>query len=496
MPRFIAIKRSQRRRRMKRIKFAAVAAVILAAVVTGCFGQAGAKPNIIYILADDLGYGDFGFNGQKIIKTPCIDRMREEGMNFIQHYAGSTVCAPSRSCLMTGQHTGHTTVRGNGGPGLSAEDITVAEVLKKAGYVTGCIGKWGLGEAGTEGMPTRQGFDFYFGYLNQGRAHHYYPEYLWRNEQKEFYPDNPVKRTHYSHDLFTKEALSFIRKHQSGPFFLYLAYTLSHVDLDVPEDSLAQYLGKLGPEKPYGDPSKGKVPTAKGYIPCATPHATFAAMTSRLDRDVGRILDLLKELKIEKNTLVIFTSDNGPTSAGGADPDFFNSNGDFRGIKRDLYEGGIRIPFIAWWPGTIKPNSTCNHVSAFWDFLPTCAELAGVKAPADIDGISYLPSLLGQPGRQQKHDCLYWEFYEKGGKMAIRQGKWKAVRLNVSKNRYAPLELYDLEKDPGETVNLASKYPEKVKELAKLMESVRTDSPHYSFARKKGGGKRKGKKKK
>jgi arylsulfatase A-like enzyme len=467
---------------------------VMAACVTVCFGKVGTKPNIIYILADDLGYADFGFNGQKIMKTPRIDQMRREGMNFTQHYSGSTVCAPTRSVLMTGQHTGHTTMRGNGGPGLSIEDVTVAMLMKRAGYATGAMGKWGIGEDGSDGMPHKKGFDLFFGFLNQGKAHHYYPEYLYRNDQKEMYPDNPVKRTHYAHDLFTDEALKFIKQNKDRPFFLYRPYPLSHVDLDVPDDSIAPYLGKIGPETPYKNPADGKVPT-KGYIPCATPHATFAGMTSRLDRDVGRILDLLKQLKIADNTLVIFTSDNGPTSAGGADPDFFNGNGDFRGIKRDLYEGGIRMPFVAWWPGTIKANSTCDHISAFWDFLPTCAELAGVKAPKNIDGLSYLPSLLGQPKKQKQHDYLYWEFYEKGGKMAIRQGKWKAVRLNVSKDRHGTLELYDLDKDPCETNDLASKNSEKVKELAKLMESARTDSPHYSFEKKKGG-KKKGRKKK
>lgn len=480
--------------KVKKIKLVVLVAAVAACAVVS-FGKAGTKPNIIYIMADDCGYADFGFNGQKIMKTPRIDQMRKEGMSFTAHYSGSTVCAPTRSCLMTGQHTGHTSMRGNGGPGLSTDDVTVAMLMKQAGYATGAMGKWGVGEDGSDGMPHKKGFDLFLGFLNQTRAHHYYPEYLWRNDKQEFYPDNPVKRTHYAHDLFTDEAMKFIKQNKDKPFFLYVPYTLSHVDLDVPDDSMKPYLGKIGPEKPYGDPSKGKVP-GKGYIPCATPHATFAGMTSRLDRDVGRILDLLKQLGIADNTLVIFTSDNGPTSAGGADPDFFDGNGDFRGIKRDLYEGGIRMPFVAWWPGVIQPNSTCEHVSAFWDFMPTCAELAGVKTPKQSDGISYLPSLLGQSKKQKKHDYLYWEFYEKGGKMAIRQGKWKAVRLNVGKDRHGPLELYDLDKDPSETTDLAKQHPEKVSELAALMESARTESPHYKFKSAGGnGGKKKGKKK-
>jgi arylsulfatase A len=477
---------------MNRSFFAKQVLVGVVAVSLAAWAAAGKKPNVIFILADDLGYADFGFNGQTIMKTPRIDRMRAEGMALTQHYSGSTVCAPSRSCLMTGQHTGHTTVRGNSRSGLKADDLTVAELMKSAGYVTGAMGKWGLGEANSPGAAHKKGFDLFYGYLNQVNAHHYYPEYLWRNGKKELFPGNPSKRTHYSHDLFAEEALKFIDQNQDRPFFLYLPFTLSHVDLDVPDDSIEPYLVKLGREKAYGNPAKGKVPT-KGYIPCATPHATFAGMTSRLDRDVGRILDRLQALGIAENTLVIFTSDNGPTSAGGADPEFFNGNGDFRGIKRDLYEGGIRMPFVAWWPGTITPNSTSDHVSAFWDLLSTCAELSGVEPPDSTDGISFLPSLLQQPERQQQHEYLYWEFYEKGGKQAIRKESWKAVRLNVGRNRFGPVELYNLEQDPTETIDLARQYPKKAGELATLMETARTDSPQYAF--KGTAKKKKGKKK-
>ena len=432
------------------------------------------KPNIIFILADDLGYADVGFNGQKYMKTPHIDKMRAEGMSFTQHYSGSTVCAPSRSCLMTGQHTGKTRVRGNGPGHLLPEDITVASMLKEAGYKTGCIGKWGLGTYSDEGAPDKKGFDHFFGYIDQRRAHHYYQDYMWRNGEKELYPDNPKKRNKYAHDLFTQDALNFIEENKEGPFFLYLAYTIPHVDLDVPEDSIKPFLHL--PEK---GPYKGN-----HYISCEKPRATFAGMVARLDDHVGLLLKKLKDLNIDKNTLVIFTSDNGPTPAGGADPEFFNGNGDFKGIKRDLYEGGIRVPFVAWWPGKIKGNSTSEHISAFWDLMPTCAEIAGVKVPKQSDGISYLPSLLGKENSQESHEYLYWEFYEQGGKQAIRQGKWKGVRLNLSKNINAKMELYDLEADPGETTNLAAKYPERVKELMTLISEAHTDSKLYSFTRK------------
>lgn len=432
------------------------------------------KPNIIYILADDLGYADVGFNGQKHMKTPNIDKMRSEGMSFTQHYSGSTVCAPSRSCLMTGQHTGRTRVRGNGPGHLLKEDVTVAEVLQKAGYKTACIGKWGLGTYEDAGAPDKKGFDHFFGYIDQRRAHHYYQDYMWRNGKKEMYPDNPKKRNKYSHDLFTDDAMSFIEKNKANPFFLYLAYTIPHVDLDVPQDSIKPFLHL--PEK---GPYKGG-----HYISCEKPRATFAGMVARLDDHVGKILNQLKELGIDKNTLVIFTSDNGPTSAGGADPDFFNGNGDFKGIKRDLYEGGVRIPFVAHWPGKIAANSTTDHISAFWDFMATCSEIAGVDVPSQSTGVSYLPTLLGENSEQKKSPYLYWEFYEKGGKQAIRKGKWKGVRLNLLKNIDAPMELYDLDTDPGETKNIASQYPEVVKALLADINNARVESQLYSFKKK------------
>ncbi|MCM8528915.1 MAG: arylsulfatase, partial [Lentisphaeraceae bacterium] len=362
------------------------------------------------------------------------------------------------------------------GPGhLLKEDVTVAEVLQKAGYKTACIGKWGLGTYNDAGAPDKKGFDHFFGYIDQGRAHHYYQDYLWRDGKKEMYPNNRKERTKYSHDLFTEDAMNFIESNKSNPFFLYLAYTIPHVDLDVPEESIKPYLHL--PEK---GPYKGG-----HYISCEKPRATFAGMVSRLDDHVGKILAQLKELGIDENTLVIFTSDNGPTPAGGADPDFFNGNGDFRGIKRDLYEGGVRVPFVARWPGKVAKNSTSEHISAFWDFMATASDLAGVEIPSQSTGVSYLPSLLGKTAEQKKAPFLYWEFYEKGGKQAIRKGKWKGVRLNLSKNINAPMELYDLEKDPGETKNIASKYPEVVQVLMKDMAAARTESSLYSFKKTK-----------
>jgi arylsulfatase A-like enzyme len=430
------------------------------------------KPNVIYILADDAGIADFSCYGGTKINTPFVDQLAKEGMKFTQHYSGSTVCAPSRSCLMTGQHTSHTTVRGNKRIPLTAEDVTVAQIMKKAGYITACIGKWGLGENESTGQPNKKGFNFFYGYLNQDRAHRYYPDYLWRNDQKEYFPNNSTQRTHYCHDLFTQEALDFIKQNKEKPFFLYLPYTIPHVDLDVPEDSMKPYYGKLGKETPF----KGN-----GYRGHPTPRACFAGMVSRMDRDIGRIIDLIKKLDLEKDTLIMFSSDNGATRAGGADPAFFKGNGRYRGIKRDLYEGGIRAPLIARWPGKIKAGSTTDHISAFWDILPTLADLTEQPVPNNIDGISMLPTLLGQSEKQQQHTYLYWEFYERGGRQAIRKGDWKAVRYNVNRNPNGKLELYNLKEDVSEKMNVAEKYPNVVNELNRLMKEARTESEYFKF---------------
>lgn len=425
------------------------------------------KPNIIYILADDLGIGDVGCYGQRLLKTPRIDQLATEGLRFTQHYSGAAMCAPTRSCLMTGQHTGHTRVRKNGHGPLLPEDLTIAEVLKSAGYQTAAIGKWGVGEAGTTGVPWLQGFDLFFGYLNQTNAHHHYPPFLWRNDQKVLYPDNSEKRTHYSHDEFTREALQFIREHRDTPFFLYVPFTLVHVDLDVPEDDLKPWIGKIEETEPYGTPG------GQHYIHQQMPHAAFAGMVSRLDRSVGRLVDLVDELGLADDTLIIFSSDNGPTSAGGADPKFFDGNGPYRGIKFELYDGGIRCPMIARWPGKVAKHTETDHISAHWDLLPMAAELAGVDVPAGIDGISFLPTLLGR-GKQKQHDHLYWETDGKSGWQAIRKGNWKAHLQHVGDPARTKFELYDLSSDIAEEHDVSAAHPAITREMRQLLTSART----------------------
>ncbi|HMB27232.1 MAG TPA: arylsulfatase [Blastocatellia bacterium] len=429
--------------------------------------SAQTRPNIIFIQADDLGYGDLSCYGQRKFKTPNVDRLAAEGLRFTQYYAGSTVCAPSRSALMTGQHTGHTRIRGNARYPLLPEDVTVAEVLKAtpgAGYKTALIGKWGLGEAGTTGVPNRQGFDYFFGYLNQRHAHNYYPTFLWRDEERiklhNVVPDedeegsgNSTNRVDYSHDLMAEEALKFIERSGGGPFFLYLAFTIPHANNEAKNKGMeVPDLGEFASED-WPDQEKAK-----------------AAMITRMDRDVGRLMASLKKLGIDDNTLVFFTSDNGPHREGGADPDFFDSNGPLRGIKRDLYEGGIRVPMIARWPKRIKAGAKSDQVWAHWDLLPTAAEIAGVKPPANIDGISMLNALLGR--RQRNHEFLYWEFHERGFSQAARMGDWKAVR----KSPGSPLELYDLKNDLGEQNDVAVKHPEVVKKIEDYLKTARTES--------------------
>lgn len=453
---------------------------IASSVLAGCRSQRRGEtpafaepPNVIFILADDLGYGDLGCYGQQIIQTPNLDRMAKEGMIFTNHYAGSTVCAPSRCCLMTGLHTGHAYIRGNDRIPLRPEDVTVAELMKQAGYATGIIGKWGLGEPDTTGIPNRKGFDYWFGYLNQQHAHNYYPDYLWRNEEKvplanEVEPVGAAggvatKRVQYSHDLFASEALAFLDRNRRRPFFLYLALTIPHANNESKPDGME--VPSYGPyaNRDWLNPQKG-----------------HAAMITRMDRDIGRLFQRLKALSLDEKTLVLFSSDNGPHQEGGADPAFFDSSGDLRGIKRDLYEGGIRVPLIARWPGRIAAGSGSDHVSAFWDLLPTCCELAGVPTPKEADGISFLPTLLGQPQRQRQHLYLYWEFHEQGKKQAVRMGQWKGVRLNVAKAPQGPIELYNLAEDPGEQNNVASRNPEVVARIVTILASARTPSQRWS----------------
>ncbi|QEC54255.1 arylsulfatase [Anseongella ginsenosidimutans] len=443
-------------------------------------------PNIIFIMADDLGYGDLGCYGQELIRTPYLDKMAQEGMRFTRFYAGTTVCAPSRSSLLTGQHTGHTPIRGNkeiqpeGQWPLPDSAVTIAEVLKRAGYVTGNFGKWGLGFVGSPGDPLNQGFDTFFGYNCQRQSHNYYPDHLWRDTQRVEYPNSATEPVEYVVQDIHDEALGFISENKDEPFFLYLSYTLPHAALQTaPSDTIFESYKKKFGEEPQRVPDEWN---GKGYAPQAYPKAAYAAMVSRLDRYVGQVLSQLRELGLDKNTLVIFTSDNGPHREGGNDPSFFNSNGGFRGIKRDLYEGGIRVPMIAWWPGRIKAGSVNKQAGAFWDFLPTFASLSGAELPEEqTDGLSLAPALFGNTAEQQQHSYLYWEFHEGGGKQAVSMDHWKGVRLNVNKGLETPIELYDLETDPGETNNIAEDHPEIVSRIAAIMEEAHTPSPDFPF---------------
>lgn len=441
------------------------------------------KPNIIFIMADDLGYGELGYYGQQKIKTPNLDKLCSQGMRFTDYYAGSTVCAPSRSVLMTGQHMGHTWVRGNAGQdnphaqSLRPEDITVAEVLKDSGYTTGITGKWGLGdmvERAMEGLPNRQGFDFFFGYFNQRHAHNYYPAFVYRNEERISLPNQgnydptgagvaTVKKV-YAHDLVLDESLKFLDSAAGGdkPFFLFLSWTLPHANNE------ANRAIKNGTEVPNLGMYAGKDWTEqnKGH----------AAMVTYLDTQVGKVLEALKRYGLEENTIVFFTSDNGPHRESGNDPDFFNSDGVVRGIKRDLYDGGIRVPMIVRWPGKVKSASVTDHVAYHGDIMATLAEITGAKPPKNIDSVSFLPTLLGGGDKQKKHEYLYWEFYEGGSKQALRMGKWKAVRMPMITG---DIELYDLGSDLEERNNLAAQHPDLVKRVAAIMNEAHVPNPNW-----------------
>jgi arylsulfatase A-like enzyme len=426
-------------------------------------------PNLLLILADDLGYGDLGCYGQKEIRTPNLDRLAAQGMRFRQFYAGSTVCAPSRCVLMTGLHTGHCRIRGNAKVNLKPEDRTVAKLLKGAGYRTGLVGKWGLGEEGSPGVPARQGFDYFFGYLDQTHAHNYYPTFLLRNEERvrlrNVVPNEgplgqgvATTRLDYSPDLMTEEALAFLDRSGGEPFFLYLAYTLPHANNEAGQKGMEVPDYGEYRDRPWPEPQKG-----------------LAAMISRLDRDVGRVLQRLKERGLEQRTLVLFSSDNGPHREGGNNPDFFHSNGGLRGIKRDLYEGGIRVPLIARWPGHIPAGRVSDYAGYFADFLPTAAEVARLKSTPPADGISFLPALLGQAEHQRQHEVLYWEFYERGSAQAARSRNWKGVCRPFG----GPMELYALQEDPAEQRDVAAAHPEVVARLRAAMRAAHTPSPDW-----------------
>ncbi len=418
-------------------------------------------PNVVLIVADDLGRGDLGAYGQRFIRTPNLDRMAREGLLFTDAYAPSPVCAPSRASFMTGLHQGHARIRGNTGRNnervpLRPEDVTVAEVLQGAGYRTGVVGKWGLGEPGTTGVPGRQGFDYFFGYLNQNHAHNYYTDYLWRDDERV-----DVPRGTYSHDLFTREALDFIRRERSRPFFLYLAYTLPHAN-----NELGRKTGN-GMEVPSDAPY-----TREPWTP---QQRNYAAMVTRLDADVGKVLALLKELKIDGETVVVFTSDNGPQdkSEGGYDQTLFDSNGPFRGLKRELYEGGIRIPLVVRWPGRVRAGRTSAYATTLCDLMPTFAALADAPAPRMTDGVSLLPLLGG--GRAPRREYLYWEFHEGGFAQAVRMGNWKAVRHGAR----GRVELYDLRADIGETRDLAAQNPSLVRRAEEVMRREHVESEDW-----------------
>lgn len=456
-------------------------------------------PNVIVILADDLGYRDLGAYGNTKIRTPNLDRLAAEGMKFSQFYSGSTVCAPSRCALLTGRHMGHAWIRDNGElptegqRPIPAGTETIGRMLQRAGYRTAVIGKWGLGGPGSTGEPNLQGFDHWFGYLCQRIAHNYYPPYLWRDGEKYPLPGNGDFSAHqkiepattnpadyarfsgkqYAPDLMIDDALEFVKENRERPFFLYFATTVPHLALQVPEDSLKEYLGKF-PEEPYaGDHS---------YLPHWAPRAAYAAMITRMDRDLGRLFDTVSKLGLDDDTLILFTSDNGPTvRVGGADSEFFESAGELRGLKMDLNEGGIRVPLIARWKGRIKPGSSSDLVCAQWDLLATIAEAAGASPQAETDGLSIMPTLLGT-GEQPKHEYLYWEFSSRRGRQAVRMGRWKGVRGPLQANPEAPIELYDLETDVSEAHDVASEHPQIVERIKRIMKEAHVDSELFPLA--------------
>lgn len=476
----------------------------LGLVATSALHAQNQKPNIIYILADDLGYADLGCYGQQKIETPNIDRLAREGIRFTQHYSGSPVSAPSRCVLLTGKHSGHAYIRGNdempergnvwshaamladstleGQRPLPAATVTIPKLLKKAGYTTAMIGKWGLGYPGSEGTPNKMGFDFFYGYNCQRQAHTYYPPFLYRNEHREYlqnkllFAHTPLDKgadlmlessydkftqKQYAPDLLLKEILSFVDQQKTNPFLLMWTTTVPHVPLQAPQKWIDYYVKKFGDEKPYTGDS--------GYFPTRYPHATYAAMISYFDEQIGELVAELERLGIYDNTLIIFTSDNGPTFNGGADSPWFDSAHPFKSEqgwgKTSLREGGIRVPMIAVWSGKINLGTTTDHISAFWDVMPTFAQIAGVKDNVS-DGISFLPTLLGK--KQKQHKYLYWEFPENEGSKAIRMGNWKGYIPNYKKGD-RKMELYDLSKDPREQKNIANEHPKIVKKLQKMM---------------------------
>lgn len=449
------------------------------------------KPNIILILADDLGYGELGCYGQDKIKTPNIDSLAEGGMKFTQFYSGQTVCAPSRCSLLTGLHQGHAQVRNNSSKAqrsiiekevdddfigqwpLEKGTFTLGHMLQQQGYKTACVGKWGLGHPQNSGAPNKQGFDHFYGYICQVQAHNYYPRYLYRNHEKDYLEGNERGLTgpHYAADKMDDECLSFIRDNQDNPFFLYYASPIPHLALQVPDREMKTY-EQLWEETPY---------QGKSYLPHDKPRAAYAAMVSHLDSFVGRMKSLLIDLKLDENTIIIFTSDNGPSYIGGYDRDFFNGSGGLRGRKGDLYEGGLRVPLLVEWPAKIEAELVSNHVASFWDFMVTLAELAEFDMPEGTDGVSFAPALFGNADGQEEHDHLYWEFPAYGGWQVLRQGDWKLVRRNLTNKKKNTLELYNLKDDLIEQNNLSEAYPEKVEEMLALMKRSHVTNPNFKI---------------
>ena len=437
------------------------------------------QPNIIYILADDLGYGDLGSFGQRFFKTPSLDKMAAEGMRFTDHYSGSTVCGPSRSCLLSGLHTGHTYLRGNGRVAYPYDPAypLIGSHLQVLGYKTAMIGKSGIACNDSDpDRPNRKGFDYFYGILSHVEAHYHYPKHMWRNGKQVLLEGNTGHAgPHYAEDVIHADVMKYVEDHQDETFFLHWAMATPHAGLNVPEAEVKPFLGKFGKEKAWG--KKGR----SHYSYVATPKATYAAMVTRMDRQVGELLDKLVELGIADNTVVIFSSDNGPHYEGGAHPKTFDSNGPLRGGKRSMTDGGIRVPTIVWWPGRVKGGTRSDHVSAFWDFPATAVEIAGGEVNFASDGISFLPTMLGKDSEQKKHEVLYWEFYEGNGSQAVRFGNYKGIRYKLHKKAYPKIEIYDLSTDIGEENDLAGDRPDLVKKALGYFYSEHTPSGMFRF---------------
>lgn len=448
------------------------------------------KPNIVLIVADDLGWGELGCYGQKWIQTPNIDQIAANGIKFMDFYSAQTVCAPSRCSLLSGLHQGHAFIRNNGNPKdrgkprpkemyfpgqhpIPDETVLISELLKEDGYATAAIGKWGLGHFGTSGDPNKQGFDLFYGFNCQVHAHNHYPRFLWRNNKKEILEgnDRTLYGETYSQDRFRDVALEFIDENKDRPFFLYLPFAIPHLSIQVPDESLKKYRGDVT-EEAYEH---------KGYLPYPEPRAGYAAMISHMDRDIGDIMDRLKSHGLTDNTLVIFTSDNGPTydRLGGSDSVYFESAGPFEGRKGQLTEGGIRVPLVAQWPDRIKPGQTTDHISAFWDIFPTLCDAAGISTNSEIDGVSFLPCMTG--GKQAEHEFLYWEFPGYGGQQAVRMGKWKALRRGLHRKPETPFQLFDVTDDPQEANDLASEFPEVIAKVETICKEEHENSDLFPF---------------